>query len=106
MGSVHDQLGLFPDAPALLPIPGLRFVAEAVDEMQEAELERNIDAAPLTPFEFGPWEGKRLTMSYGSAYDFLRARTIAAPPMPGWLAELCRTLAPLVDSDPRQFTQA
>lgn len=55
----------------------------------EAEgIEALVDAAPLAPFQFGQWEGKRLTASYGSAYDFSRGRLAEAPPFPDWLREL------------------
>lgn len=104
---MSDQLSLFVRAPALAPpVPGLRFVAGAIDAALEAELERRIDTAPLMPFEFGQWEGKRLTTSYGSAYDYQRARPVAAPPLPDWLAGVRDILAPQVDRDPRDFTQA
>ena len=48
----------------------------------------------LTPFQFGQWEGKRLTAHYGSGYDFTRQRVAGAPPLPGWLIELRDKLAP------------
>lgn len=100
------QLALFPDAPPALPVPGLGFVREAVDPALEADVRRRIDAERLTPFEFGQWEGKRLTVSYGSAYDFTRARAVPAPPMPGWLADLRARLAPQVNREPDDFAQA
>lgn len=100
------QLALFPDAPPALPVPGLGFVAEAVDRAREADLVRRIDAEQLTPFEFGQWEGKRLTVSYGSAYDFKRARPVPAPPLPDWLADLRALLAPQVAREPADFAQA
>ena len=54
-----------------------------------------IDAAPLAPFQFGQWQGKRLTVHYGSAYDFSRHRLDEAPPLPDWLVALRERLAPL-----------
>src|SRR5688500_18246883 len=103
---MREQLGLFPDAspPAPPPIDGLRFVEEAIDPELEAELTARVDATPLAPFEFGQWEGKRLTTSYGS--DFKRARAVPAPPMPEWLASLRRVLAPRFDRNPDEFSQA
>ena len=93
------------DPPAPL-VPGLVLAHEAISVAQEAELEGLIDAAGLTPFQFGQWEGKRLTANYGSAYDYQRARPIPAPPMPDWAAQLCTHLAPQVARDPQDFVQA
>ena len=81
-------------------VPGLVFVPEAVSAAEEAELAARIDAAPLKPFEFGQWRGKRLTTHYGRAYDFTRGRLDEAPPLPGWLIALREQLAPLVGMEP------
>ncbi len=87
-------------AAALPPVPGLRLVPEAVTPEAEAGLASRIDAAPLAPFEFGQWRGKRLTTHYGSAYDFTRGRVSEAPPLPDWLLALREHLAPQVGMDP------
>jgi alkylated DNA repair dioxygenase AlkB len=84
-------------APA---VPGLRLVPEAVTASEEAELTPRIDAAPLRPFEFGQWRGKRMTAHYGRAYDFTRGRLDEAPPLPDWLIALRGKLAPLALLDP------
>ncbi len=97
-----SQLALFDQAPA---VAGLRLVPEAISPELEAELAARIDAAPLTPFQFGQWEGKRLTANYGSAYDYQRARPIPAPPLPDWLEELRENLAPQFERDPQAFVQ-
>ena len=81
-------------------VPGVGLVADAVTPREEADLAALIDSAPLEPFEFGPWRGKRLTVHYGSAYDFARGRLDAAPPLPGWLVALRGRLAPLVGLEP------
>ena len=81
-------------------VPGLRLVPEAVTPLEEAELAARIDAAPLKPFEFGQWRGKRLTAHYGSAYDFARNRLAEAPPLPDWLLDLRQRLALLAGLDP------
>lgn len=83
-------------APA---VPGLLLVSEAVTPAEEVKLAARIDAAPLAPFEFGQWRGKRLTAHYGSAYDFTRHRLSAAPALPGWLVDLRDKLAPLAGID-------
>ncbi|MGN6501023.1 MAG: alpha-ketoglutarate-dependent dioxygenase AlkB [Tsuneonella sp.] len=86
-------------------VPGLVLLEEAIDAPLERELAERIDAAPLTPFQFGQWEGKRLTANYGSAYDYQRARPIPAPPLPDWLADLRALLAPQFGRDPAAFVQ-
>lgn len=96
---------LFAAAAAPL-IPGLTLVEEAVSAAQEAELAARIDAAPLAPFQFGQWQGKRLTVHYGSAYDFSRHRLNEAPPLPGWLVALRETLAPQVGLEPEALQAA
>ena len=97
-----EQGELFAAAPI---VPGLVLVEDAVSEAEARAIEAQIDAAPLAPFEFGQWRGKRLTANYGSAYDYLRARPKEAPPLPGWLIELREALAPQVGRDPSAFVQ-
>jgi alkylated DNA repair dioxygenase AlkB len=87
-------------------IPGLTLVQEAVTAAEEAELAARIDAAPLAPFQFGQWEGKRLTAHYGSAYDFARHRLDEAPPLPDWLLALREKLALQLGFDPRVLQAA
>jgi alkylated DNA repair dioxygenase AlkB len=101
---VPSQLALFDDRRAP-PVPGLVLVHEAISPEFEAELADLIDAAPLTPFQFGQWEGKRLTANYGSAYDYTRARPTPAPQMPEWLAALRDRLANVFGLEPSPFVQ-
>jgi alkylated DNA repair dioxygenase AlkB len=98
-----NQGELFASEPL---VPGLRLVEAAVSEAEERALEAHIDAAPLVPFQFGQWQGKRLTIHYGSAYDFARNRLGEAPPLPDWLIELRERLAPQVGLDPAAFQAA
>jgi len=100
------QLSLFTDAAVAAPAPGLVFVPDVIDPAMEAALADRIDAAPLEPFQFGQWRGKRLTAHYGSAYDYQRARPTPAPPLPDWLIELRARLALLLGRDPGAFEQA
>lgn len=100
-----DQLALFSDSPPSPVVPGLVLVHEAVSLARETELAALIDAAPLTPFQFGQWEGKRLTAHYGSAYDYQRGRPTEAPPLPAWLLDLRDRLAPQLGRDPQGFVQ-
>lgn len=98
-----DQHELFASAP---PVSGLMLIEEAIGATEDAALAAHLDAAPLAPFQFGQWQGKRLTASYGSGYDFTRQRVAEAPPMPEWLRALRATLAPLVGKQPEDFVQA
>jgi alkylated DNA repair dioxygenase AlkB len=91
------------DAPS---VPGLLLVPDAVTAADEAELTARIDAAPLRPFEFGQWRGKRLTAQYGHAYDFTRGRLDEAPPLPDWLIALRARLAPLAELEPEALQAA
>ena len=101
-----SQLTLFGDDRPAPPVPGLVLVEDAISPGLEAELADLIDAAPLTPFQFGQWEGKRLTANYGSAYDYTRARPTPAPQMPDWLAALRDRLATVFSLDPELCEQA
>ncbi len=87
-------------------LPGLVLVEEAISPDEERAIAARIDAAPLTPFQFGQWEGKRLTINYGSGYDYQRGALADAPPLPVWLEELRERLAPRVGIDPGAALQA
>jgi alkylated DNA repair dioxygenase AlkB len=87
-------------------IPGLLLVPDAVTAAEEARLAAQVDAAPLKPFEFGQWRGKRLTAHYGSAYDFARGRLGEAPSLPEWLVALRGRLAPQAGMEPGQLEAA
>ncbi|GGD99551.1 2OG-Fe(II) oxygenase [Tsuneonella deserti] len=99
------QLSLFAEAPAAPAIEGLRLIADAIPPDVEDEIAARIDSAPLTPFQFGQWEGKRLTANYGSAYDYTRARPTPAPPLPAWLVAVRDDLAKVFGLDPASFVQ-
>nr|WP_166179822.1 alpha-ketoglutarate-dependent dioxygenase AlkB [Altererythrobacter segetis] len=101
--SIQGELFAVEEPPA---VPGLALVREAVTPAEEAELAARIDAAPLAPFQFGQWEGKRLTVHYGSAYDFSRHKLNDAPPLPDWLVAARDKLAPQVGRDPGAFEAA
>ena len=87
-------------------LPGLTVVEDAVTAVEEAELCAAIDATPLAPFQFGQWEGKRLTTHFGSAYDFSRHRLNDAPPLPDWLLAVRDKVAPQVGLDPETLQAA
>ncbi len=105
-----DQGELFsapPQPPSSLAIvPGLLLVPDAIAVAEEDALAGHVDAAPLEPFRFGQWLGNRLTCSYGSGYDYQHARVTPAPPLPAWLADLARRMAPLAGVEPGAIAQA
>lgn len=88
------------------PVPGFTLWDDAVTAGEEAELAGEVDAAPLAPFRFGQWEGRRLTASYGSGYDFTRGRVTPAPDMPEWLATLRERIARLAGLPAEDLRQA
>lgn len=96
------QLDFLGDAP----VAGLRLIEDVVTPDTEALLAARIDDAPLAPFKFQRWEGKRLTASYGSGYDYERGAMTAAPPIPGWLRDLAAEIAPRLGVDPGAIAQA
>ncbi len=81
----------------------MRLWADFVSPAEEAVLEQVVDAAPLAPFQFGQWEGKRLTASYGHSYDFARHRIEQAPPFPDWLEALAERVAAQAGLDGQPF---
>ncbi len=78
-------------------IPGLRTTEALVDADEEAALIAAIDGSDLTPFQFGPHQGKRLTRSFGHHYDFGRHRLVEADPIPEWLLPLRERAAAFAD---------
>ncbi|AKM06352.1 2OG-Fe(II) oxygenase [Pelagerythrobacter marensis] len=101
--AMPQQIDLFASTPV---VSGLRMVTDAVDPALERALEQRIDAAPLQPFQFGQWRGKRLTANFGSGYDYRRGRVADAPPLPTWIEALRERLTPLVGRDSGAFVQA
>lgn len=104
------QPDLFDDSPRAqvgAPLPeGMALHPGMVDGAQEAALIAGIDASPLTPFAFQGWLGKRLTMSWGSAYDYQRGTVLPAPPIPDWLLPLRARMAEWAGLDPAALVQA
>lgn len=78
------------DAPL---IPGLRATDALLDREEEQQLIARIDASGLTPFQFGQFEGKRLTRSFGLHYDFGRHRLVEAEAIPDWAMAVRRKAA-------------
>jgi alkylated DNA repair protein (DNA oxidative demethylase) len=108
---VTIQGDLFADPPGAAALPatlpeGFALWPEVVSAEQEHALELAIDAAPLKPFQFGQWEGKRLTAYYGYGYDFGRGHMTEAPPLPDWLQSLAARVAELAGQPNEAFVQA
>jgi alkylated DNA repair dioxygenase AlkB len=79
---------MFADLFGAPVLPGLATAEDFISTEEERLLIAAIDAAPLAPFRFQGWTGKRLTHSYGWTYDFDRARFAESEPIPDWLAPL------------------
>jgi alkylated DNA repair dioxygenase AlkB len=81
---MSEQLTLFGSdtaAPA-----GLRYQAEFISKDEEHELIARIRALPLTPFQFGAFEGKRRVVSFGWRYDYSQQKLQQADDLPDWLS--------------------
>ena len=101
------QDDLFADLPDMTAaLEGFTLWPDFVSAAEERALEAAIDAAPLRPFQFGQWQGKRLTTYYGHGYDFGRARLVAAPPLPEWLSSLAQRVAERTGQPPGAYVQA
>ena len=74
-------------------IPGLATREELIDPAEEAKLIAHVVSLDLTPFRFQGFLGKRLTTSFGWAYDFDKGRIAEATPIPDWLQPLRRRAA-------------
>lgn len=81
---LFGALAPVPDDNRAYP-PGLVLTPSLMTADEEAALIAKIDAEPLAPFRFGQWEGKRLTTSFGSSFDFTAGRMRTADPIPDWL---------------------
>ncbi|MDQ0837137.1 alpha-ketoglutarate-dependent dioxygenase AlkB [Sphingomonas faeni] len=87
-------------------LPGLHTMPDIVDRDEERMLIERIDATDPTPFKFQGWTGKRLTTSFGWAYDFEAGRPVAAEPMPDWLLPIRDRAARFARLDPLLLIQA
>lgn len=66
-------------------LSGLTSAEGFLTPSEEAELISGIDRQTLSPFRFQGWLAKRLTKSFGWAYDFTNRGFAPAAPMPDWL---------------------
>ncbi|MCA1200186.1 alpha-ketoglutarate-dependent dioxygenase AlkB [Sphingomonas sp. R647] len=81
-------------------IAGFRSDDAVISAAEEADLIAGIDGVDLSPFRFQGWLGKRLTQSFGWAYDFDKGSLRETKAIPDWLqpirarAELFAGLGP------------
>jgi DNA oxidative demethylase len=100
--SLAPERDLF-DEPAL---PGLTQAEALVAPAEERVLIAGIDAAPLAPFRYHGWEGRRLTASYGWRYDFDNASFSLTEPIPDWLLPLRERVARFAGLEPNVLVQS
>ncbi len=83
---MSTQLALFSQDPA--EPQGLRYQREFVSSEEESALIADVRALPLTPFQFGAFEGKRRVAWFGWRYDYSRHKLEQAGDLPAWLAPI------------------
>lgn len=64
------QAGLFAEADAALPIPGLRYEAGFLGLQEEAALLEVVRALPLHAARYKAYLARRQVVSFGGSYDF------------------------------------
>jgi alkylated DNA repair dioxygenase AlkB len=84
---------------------GMALWPDFVTPAHEQALAAAIDAAPLEPFRFHQWEGKRLTAYFGLGYDFSRGAVLDAAPFPDWLRALADAAAARAELGPAALVQ-
>ena len=87
-------------------IPGLAVREELISPSAEALLLVDLGRLDLAPFRFQGFIGKRLTRSFGWAYDFDNGRFAETEPLPGWLLPLRQASADFARLDARLLAQA
>jgi alkylated DNA repair dioxygenase AlkB len=80
---VVAQLSLF-NSDLMAP-DGLRYQSDFINLEEETYLVERIRALPLTPFQFGAFEGNRRVVSFGWRYDYSHQQIEPADEMPDWL---------------------
>jgi alkylated DNA repair dioxygenase AlkB len=105
-GASRDMAGQLTLFPATAEAPqGLQYFPDFVSANAEQELIAHIRDLPLTPFQFGAFEGKRRVASFGWRYNYTDHRIEKAEEIPPWvfpLAEKIETLDALPAGSVRQ----
>jgi alkylated DNA repair dioxygenase AlkB len=81
-----ETLSLFP--PTLGGPSGLRYQSDFISPDEEQELIAHVRNLPLTPFQFGAYEGHRRVASFGWRYDYGERKLKAADDIPDWILPL------------------
>jgi alkylated DNA repair dioxygenase AlkB len=74
---------------------GLQYFPDFVSANAEQELIAHIRTLPLTPFQFGAFEGKRRVASFGWRYDYTDRRIEKADDIPPWVVPLAAEIEAL-----------
>jgi alkylated DNA repair dioxygenase AlkB len=90
---MRDQLSLFVDKVA--QPAGFGVEPDFVSAEEERALIARIGEHPLTPFQFGAFEGKRRVASFGWRYDYSTQKLQQANPVPDWLTPFARRVESL-----------
>ncbi|MBC9032609.1 alpha-ketoglutarate-dependent dioxygenase AlkB [Sphingomonas sp. JC676] len=86
-------------------LPGLLYRDDFVSPEDESILIAGVESAPLAPFRFQGWLGKRLTASFGWRYDFEDASFRETAPIPHWLLPLRERAAAFAGLAPDDLVQ-
>lgn len=88
---MSEQFSLFANERVNRPV-GLRHADIFVSLDVEKALIHEISTLPLTPFQFGQFEGKRRIASFGFSYDYTLRRLTEAAPIPEWLSDVIQNV--------------
>ena len=80
---VPAQLALFSDERKP---EGLRYQPDFITREEEQDLISHIIGLPLSPFQFGAFEGKRRVASFGWRYNYTSHALEKAGDLPAWIA--------------------
>jgi len=100
---MSTQLALFANDTA--EPQGLRYRPEFVSKDEEADLVARIRELPLTPFQFGAFEGKRRVISFGWRYDYSQQALQEAGEWPPWLAPFVTQVEQFAELPPASVRQ-
>jgi len=87
-------------------IPGLAVQEGLIGAAEEAALIERIVGLDLVPFRFQGFTGKRLTTSFGWAYDFDNGRFAETDSIPDWLLPIRDRAARFAGLDASDLVQA
>ena len=84
---------------------GFRSQAEVIDAEEETRLVDHLRVLPFEPFDFHGHLANRQVVGFGLGYDYAGREVRAAPPIPGWLLPLKRTVAAFSGRPAEAFVQ-